>query len=287
MADLFGIVGVIGGATQITQLGVQFGLDWKDAPDDANKSFMAELQALKNSLSETNMNIILNQDFVDAFRGRHSVLPSELGGTAQDTDTQPMVAACQAELEGLLKDLNKRLQGYRVGWARLQGAFLAKRTRETVENLHRQCLALNKLMAIDAVALAANTYQEVKKGQRQQQQMHHSLHRAIEYVRAGIDNREASDEQRTILNWLTPIDYAVQHADFINRQQAGTGQWLLDSAEFKAWVDSEKQTLFCPGIPGAGKTILTSIVVDNLSTHFEEDESVGITYIYCNFRRHN
>lgn len=136
MADPLGIIGVIGVAIQITQLGVQFGLDWKDAPDDA-KSFMAELQALKNALSEPNMNIILNQDFIDAFRGRHSVLLSELGVAAQDTDTQLMVAACQAELEGLLKDLSKRLQGHRAGWERLQGAFLAKRTRETVENLHR------------------------------------------------------------------------------------------------------------------------------------------------------
>jgi hypothetical protein len=43
--------------------------------------------------------------------------------------------------------------------------------------------------------------------------------------------------------------------------------------------------LFCPGIPGAGKTILTSIVVDDLTTRFSNDPSVGIAYVYCNFRR--
>jgi hypothetical protein len=88
-----------------------------------------------------------------------------------------------------------------------------------------------------------------------------------------------------ILDWLTPIDYAPQQNDFISRRQAGTGHWLLDSAEFKAWVETEKQTLFCPGIPGAGKTILTSIVVDKLTTQFGNDESIGVAYIYCNFRR--
>jgi Cdc6-like AAA superfamily ATPase len=42
--------------------------------------------------------------------------------------------------------------------------------------------------------------------------------------------------------------------------------------------------LFCPGIPGAGKTILISIVVDNLQERFRGDNTIGIAYIYCNFR---
>lgn len=46
-----------------------------------------------------------------------------------------------------------------------------------------------------------------------------------------------------------------------------------------------QQVLFCPGIPGAGKTILTSIVVDNLVTRFQNNPTIGIAYIYCNFRR--
>lgn len=95
------------------------------------------------------------------------------------------------------------------------------------------------------------------------------------------------DEQdrRAILDWLTRIDYAPQQKDFIERRQTGTGQWLLDSQEFKAWVKTNKQTLFCPGIPGAGKTILSSIVVDELITRFGNDNSIGLAYIYCNFRR--
>ncbi len=43
--------------------------------------------------------------------------------------------------------------------------------------------------------------------------------------------------------------------------------------------------MFCPGIPGTGKTILTSIVVDELTTRISDDPTIGIAYIYCNFRR--
>ena len=43
--------------------------------------------------------------------------------------------------------------------------------------------------------------------------------------------------------------------------------------------------LFCPGIPGAGKTILTSIVIDHLSTRFQNDIDIGIAYVYFNYKQ--
>lgn len=59
----------------------------------------------------------------------------------------------------------------------------------------------------------------------------------------------------------------------------------MASAKFQAFLDLDKATLFCTGIPGAGKTILTSIVVDELDRRYSSDPTVGIAYIYCNFRR--
>ncbi|KAH7317216.1 hypothetical protein BKA65DRAFT_356795, partial [Rhexocercosporidium sp. MPI-PUGE-AT-0058] len=97
--------------------------------------------------------------------------------------------------------------------------------------------------------------------------------------------KAVSQECRTIVDWLTPIDYGPQHSDYFKSRQPGTGQWLLDSPEFHAWLGTDEQTLFCPGIPGAGKTILTSIVVDYLYSKRQIDPSIGIAYIYCNFRR--
>jgi Cdc6-like AAA superfamily ATPase len=84
-----------------------------------------------------------------------------------------------------------------------------------------------------------------------------------------------------------PIDYGSKQSDFINRRQPGTGQWLLDSTKFQEWLKTKQQTLFCPGIPGSGKTILTSIVVRELNIRFRNDRSVGIAYLYCDFRRHD
>ena len=72
------------------------------------------------------------------------------------------------------------------------------------------------------------------------------------------------EERRKIEDWLFPFDFAAQHNDFNGRRQEGTGQWLLNSKEFRTWLDGTEQTLFCPGIPGAGKTIITSLVINEL-----------------------
>lgn len=60
-----------------------------------------------------------------------------------------------------------------------------------------------------------------------------------------------NQEHQTILDWLTPINYSTQQSDFISRRQAGTGKWLLGTAEYRAWIENKKTTLFCPGIPNS------------------------------------
>ena len=93
------------------------------------------------------------------------------------------------------------------------------------------------------------------------------------------------DKDLEILDWLTRIDYGSQQSDFIQRRQEGTGTWLLRTNEFNTWLNQKNKTLFCSGIPGAGKTILTSIVVDHLCSKYRTDFSVGIVYLYCNFQQ--
>jgi Cdc6-like AAA superfamily ATPase len=90
-----------------------------------------------------------------------------------------------------------------------------------------------------------------------------------------------------ILHWLTSINSSAQQSDNIAKRQRGTGLWLLKSEKFKTWVEGKEQTLFCPGIPGAGKTIMSSIVVENLQETFSRDDRVGIACLFCNYKNQN
>ncbi|KAL6871677.1 hypothetical protein HDV57DRAFT_275906 [Trichoderma longibrachiatum] len=101
----------------------------------------------------------------------------------------------------------------------------------------------------------------------------------VDYMKSEWDRKE----DLAILDWITPINYGPQHSDFFNRRQPGTGQWLLESAEFKSWLADKNQTLFCSGIPGSGKTILTAIVVEDIRIRTSNDADIGLAYIYCNF----
>ncbi|TFB05511.1 Ankyrin repeat domain-containing protein 50 [Trichoderma ghanense] len=103
----------------------------------------------------------------------------------------------------------------------------------------------------------------------------------IDYIKGEWESKE----DLVILDWVTPINYGPQHSDFFNRSQPGTGQWLLESAVYKYWLTESNETLFCPGIPGSGKTILTAIVVEDLRDRTSHDANTGLAYIYCNFKR--
>ncbi|KAJ4855375.1 ankyrin repeats (3 copies) domain-containing protein [Trichoderma breve] len=74
-----------------------------------------------------------------------------------------------------------------------------------------------------------------------------------------IESKITSKEDIEILEWLTPVNYGLQQSDCFQRRHPGTGQWLLNSAEYQEWLHTSQQTLFCQGIPGSGKTILTSM----------------------------
>lgn len=107
----------------------------------------------------------------------------------------------------------------------------------------------------------------------------------VDRLNRGQQEHEQKEGRQTIIDWVSPTNYASQQSDFIARRQEGTGQWLLNSDGFQHWLNQSNQILFCPGMPGAGKTMIASIVVDHLYGKYQTDSSVGIAYLYCNFRR--
>ncbi|KAI8239561.1 Vegetative incompatibility protein HET-E-1 [Colletotrichum sp. SAR 10_99] len=99
-------------------------------------------------------------------------------------------------------------------------------------------------------------------------------------VVTSIHDEQTSRREREILDWLTATDYAPQQRDHLSRRYNGTNQWLVDSDEYKSWVSGQNQTLICPGMPGAGKTIMASVVVDDLFHRYQDDSDVGVAYVY-------
>jgi Cdc6-like AAA superfamily ATPase len=92
-----------------------------------------------------------------------------------------------------------------------------------------------------------------------------------------------AQQHHNIMKWLSPTDFPAQQHDIITRRQEGTGQWFLDSPEFKSWLQGSDKMLFCPGIPGAGKTMMAAIVIDHLCRTAECDD-IGVAYLFCSYK---
>ena len=100
--------------------------------------------------------------------------------------------------------------------------------------------------------------------------------------------QEALDQMQkvSVLNWLSPLQMNQIHQTVSDRAEKGCGEWFLTSAGFLSWMASKDKPLWCWGIPGAGKTVLASITVNQLRRGGNEviknNRGVAVTYIKYN-----
>lgn len=93
-----------------------------------------------------------------------------------------------------------------------------------------------------------------------------------------------------ILEWLTPVNYDAQHHEHLSKRRPESGKWFLEHPNFQQFLNANEKTLLCQGNPGAGKTILTSAVIEHLqhwqSSHDASGKSkVNLAFIYFDFIR--
>lgn len=110
-------------------------------------------------------------------------------------------------------------------------------------------------------------------------------------IRTVKDNQDQSardQHKKAVLDWIekSATRYDVLQHDYISRAEDGTGSWFLRSQTFQKWTHAPASTLYCPGIPGAGKTIMTSIATKYLQSHFPRTDH-NVAVVYFNYKRKN
>ncbi|PPQ84105.1 hypothetical protein CVT25_003471 [Psilocybe cyanescens] len=88
-------------------------------------------------------------------------------------------------------------------------------------------------------------------------------------------------ELRMIADWLTPINFRTIHRDTLSKRTLGTGTWLINSPEFQEWHSKDDGLLVITGIPGAGKTVLSSIVIEYLENLHSKENHNAVVFMYC------
>ncbi|KAF2476515.1 uncharacterized protein BDR25DRAFT_252579, partial [Lindgomyces ingoldianus] len=107
-----------------------------------------------------------------------------------------------------------------------------------------------------------------------------------------------SKTRNAILNWLSPLAFNRTHMrikekaslqDQATESLSGdsTGNWLLEDDAFDDWRSRKLPYLWYYGMPGAGKTVLASIIIDHmleLEKSLKPSRSNGkVTYMYLEY----
>ncbi|KAJ7884804.1 hypothetical protein B0H14DRAFT_3740877 [Mycena olivaceomarginata] len=92
------------------------------------------------------------------------------------------------------------------------------------------------------------------------------------------------EDRAKIIVWFSPINFFERQADIFRARQPGTGEWLLVDRLFKRWKSSSGEILWCKGMPGAGKTVLASVVVNHLETTTSGLGTIAVACMYLNHK---
>jgi len=68
-----------------------------------------------------------------------------------------------------------------------------------------------------------------------------------------------------VLKWLTKVDPFMNHFAARAKHEPGTGEWFVSSHEFTSWM-LPGRSLWLHGIPGAGKTVLCSTIIESIKS---------------------
>ncbi|KAJ7824818.1 hypothetical protein B0H14DRAFT_2369346, partial [Mycena olivaceomarginata] len=92
-----------------------------------------------------------------------------------------------------------------------------------------------------------------------------------------------ASERDKIIEWFSPLNFYQRQADISSTRQFGTGDWFLQNDLIQEWKSGTGKRVWCLGIPGAGKTVLASILVNDLRTNLESPNT-GIAVVYLNHK---
>jgi NACHT domain len=97
----------------------------------------------------------------------------------------------------------------------------------------------------------------------------------------------ADESHNKILQWLVSTDPSPIHNKSCELHETHTGKWLTRYQEYQDWKSGSTRLLWIHGIPGAGKTVLASYIVEDIKRFCQTSapSDAAWAYYYCYFGR--
>lgn len=190
-------------------------------------------------------------------------------------------------LEGQLEPTNPHEEAWLEGVSSLQKNGIFDQINEAMQRLtlklkpetgHRKALQTLRWPLTDKRDVEVI----VSKIERLKSTVSLVLNHASLALGAKVNDAFVSQKVKAVIDWLTPLNFLARQETIIRDRSKGTGAWFLESYVFDRWQSEDDLVMWCPGIPGAGKTFLASIVIEKLRELYR-GQNVAILMLYCNY----
>ena len=259
MADPFSIAAGIGGLIQLA--------------DVVFHKTLPFLKEVKNQRSEISK---LSSEVASLAGTLHSLRLLSEGGTV------PIKHEDVLDCQQILEELRDRLKKAEAASSstRDQVKKIAQQLRFPYErqDMQKTLERLERLKSTFGVALAAESIASQIELKADIKAVKDELFRRKE-----LETRIMVDETRKkVLNFFNRTSPKENHAMSLKLRHEGTGLWLLKEPRFAEWLRNYDSHIWLYGIPGAGKTVLASLVIEQVLQHCNPSEAIA--YFYCDYK---
>jgi ankyrin repeat domain-containing protein 50 len=102
-------------------------------------------------------------------------------------------------------------------------------------------------------------------------------------IQDSLEESKLLEKREKILNWLSRADPTTKHTASRQLHQPGSNHWILELSAFEAWKRTPGHTFWLHGIPGAGKTIICSTIIDHIAAFCKTRPQTQMAYYYFDF----
>ena len=95
--------------------------------------------------------------------------------------------------------------------------------------------------------------------------------------------RDTASEHLKIIMWLAAPDSSTNYNRALRDRNPKTGLWFIESSAYTDWKTIPGSFLWLYGIPGCGKTILSSTILQNVFEECQAKTTSAVLYFYFDF----
>ena len=103
------------------------------------------------------------------------------------------------------------------------------------------------------------------------------VHSTTNETRNFVQRLDQSHRDDSLTHWLNPTDPSTNFATARDLRHKHTGNWYLRSNVYLDWISQSKSFLWLRGVPGCGKTVLSSAVIEDLK---ERNDTMPLYFFF-------